>query len=49
MAHIVGLFVPDDVKRWPALDLTDAMLQEDLASLSAMGNGEHKHEGEPPQ
>jgi hypothetical protein len=36
MAHIVGLFVPDDVKRWPALDLTDASLQEDLASLSAM-------------
>jgi hypothetical protein len=49
MAHIVGLFVPDDVKRWPALDLTDASLQEDLASLSAMGNGEHKHhEAEPP-
>jgi len=50
MAHIVGLFAPDDYRRWPALDLTDASLQEDLASLSAMGSGEHKHhEGDPPR
>jgi len=49
MAHIVGLFAPNDYKRWPALDLTDASLQEDLASLSAMGTGGHKHEGEPPR
>ncbi|MGH7561126.1 MAG: hypothetical protein ACRENB_08900 [Gemmatimonadales bacterium] len=50
MAHIVGLFAPDDVRRWPRLDLTDETLQEDLASLSAMGSGGgHKHHEEPPK
>jgi hypothetical protein len=44
MAHIVGLFAPDDVSRWPALDLTDATLQDDLASLNEMGKGGgHSH------
>jgi hypothetical protein len=43
MAHIVGLFAPYDVKRWPAIDLTNATLQEDLASLSEMGKGGHSH------
>jgi hypothetical protein len=41
MAHIAGLFAPYDLKRWPALDLTDETLQEDLASLSEMGKGGH--------
>jgi hypothetical protein len=47
MAHIAGLFAPDDFSRWPALDLTDETLQDDLASLSEMGKGAHargKHE-----
>lgn len=41
MAHIVGLFAPDDISRWPVLDLTDETLQEDLASLNEMGKGGH--------
>lgn len=44
MAHIVGLFAPEDVSRWPALDLADETLQEDLASLSAMGKAGHAHD-----
>lgn len=45
MAHIVGLFAPEDVSRWPRLDLTDETLQDDLASLNEMGNGGHgKHQ-----
>ena len=34
MAHMVGLFVPDDLKKWPALDPTDPEFQKDLASLA---------------
>ncbi len=45
MAHIVGLFAPDDVSKWPALDLSDPTLQDDLASLNEMGSGGgHKHD-----
>jgi hypothetical protein len=43
MAHMVGLFAPDDYSKWPALDLTDPTLQDDLAFLSEMGGGEHHH------
>ena len=43
MAHMVGLFAPNDVSKWPALDLTDELLQDDLAYLSEMGNKGHKH------
>ena len=45
MAHIVGLFVPDDYSRWPRLDLGDPTLQDDLAFLTEMGGhgGGHKH------
>lgn len=34
MAHMVGLFVPDDLKKWPALDPNDPEFQKDLASLA---------------
>jgi hypothetical protein len=45
MAHMVGLFAPDDYSKWPALDLTDPILQDDLAFLSEMGGGAtHKHQ-----
>lgn len=37
MASMVGLFVPDDMKRWPAIDPRDAMYQRDLASLERRG------------
>jgi hypothetical protein len=43
MAHMVGLYVPSDYSKWPALDLTDESLQDDLAYLSEMGNKGHKH------
>jgi hypothetical protein len=44
MAHMVGLFAPSDLSRWPALDLSDEQLQDDLAYLSEMGNKGHKHD-----
>ena len=34
MAHMVGLFVPDDFDQWPAVDLDDPEYQKDLASLA---------------
>lgn len=34
MAHMVGLFVPDDISKWPAIDLEDPEYQKDLASLA---------------
>jgi len=43
MAHMVGLFAPSDYSKWPALDLTDESLQDDLAYLSEMGMKGHKH------
>jgi len=33
MAHIVGLFAPDDLTQWPALDPSDPELIRDLAVL----------------
>ncbi|MGE0553145.1 MAG: hypothetical protein AB7R55_06925 [Gemmatimonadales bacterium] len=45
MAHISGLFAPDDYSAWPKLDLSDETLQDDLASLNEMGRsgGGHSH------
>jgi hypothetical protein len=43
MAHMVGLFAPSDVSKWPALDLSDESLQDDAAYLSEMGMKGHKH------
>jgi hypothetical protein len=37
MGLIVAAFVPDDPRRWPVLDLTDAGLQRDLAMLESLG------------
>jgi hypothetical protein len=37
MAHMVGLFVPDDMKRWPAINPQDPTYQRDLASLQVRG------------
>lgn len=45
MASIVGLFAPDDMTKWPALDLADEQLQMDLAKLDERGGG-HNHGGE---
>jgi hypothetical protein len=46
MAHMVGLFVPDDMKRWPALDPQDPTYRRDLASLQ--GRGAHAMPGMHP-
>ena len=34
MAHMVGLYAPDDIEKWPAIDLEDPVYQKDLASLA---------------
>jgi hypothetical protein len=39
MAHMVGLFVPDDMKRWPTINPRDPVYQKDLASLEVRGAG----------
>jgi hypothetical protein len=51
MAHMVGLFVPDDMNRWPAINPGDPTYQRDLASLQVRGGDEsmsgmhHGHSG----
>jgi hypothetical protein len=44
MAHLVGLFVPDDMSKWPQIDPSDPTYQRDLASLQVRGEGP-AHEG----
>jgi hypothetical protein len=44
MAHMVGLFVPDDMSKWPAIDPSDPTYQRDLASLQVRG-GVNEMEG----
>lgn len=43
MAHISGIFAPSDLSKWPAVDLADEQMQDDLAALNEMGG--HKHSG----
>jgi hypothetical protein len=38
MASMVGLFVPDDIKRWPAINPRDPIYRRDLASLEVRGS-----------
>jgi hypothetical protein len=48
MASMVGLFVPDNMKRWPAVDHRDPIYRRDLASLEVRGaveSGMHDHGG----
>ena len=33
MAFMIGPFTPDDVRRWPAIDPTDPVFQQDYADL----------------
>jgi hypothetical protein len=37
MAHMVGLFVPDDMSEWPRIDPRDPGYQRDLTSLHVTG------------
>ncbi len=39
MAHMVGLFVPDDLSRWPAINPSDPGFKLDMASLHADPRG----------
>jgi hypothetical protein len=39
MGNIVGVIAPDDLKKWPVLDLKDASVRRDLASLGLGGDG----------
>ena len=46
MAHMVGLFAPDDMGKWPAIDPSNPDYQRDLASLQVRGRrpaAEHGH------
>jgi hypothetical protein len=48
MAHITGIFAPDDPAAWPQIDESDPDYQRDLASLDMMGQeggDEHEHGG----
>jgi hypothetical protein len=38
MAHMVGLFVPDDMSKWPRIDPGDPDYRRDLASLQMDGD-----------
>jgi hypothetical protein len=47
MAHMSGLFTPDDMSRWPEIDEMDPAYQRDLASLQARGSeGNGKEHGD---
>ena len=43
MAHIVGLFVPEDASLWPAVNPRDPLYQADVAGLPAPLEGVHVH------
>ena len=45
MAHMVGLFVPDDMSKWPAIDPSDPTYQRDLASLQVRGQHQDDMKG----
>jgi hypothetical protein len=40
MAHITGIFSPDNPGDWPAINESDPEYQKDLASLEEMGSGD---------
>ena len=39
MAHMSGLFAPDDLNEWPKIDQSNAAYQRDMAALQARGSG----------
>ena len=48
MAHMVGIFAPDDMSKWPAIDPYNPDYQRDLASLQVRGTGEAAREEAAP-
>ncbi|HWB39785.1 MAG TPA: hypothetical protein VG500_00915 [Gemmatimonadales bacterium] len=51
MAHMAGLFTPEDLDEWPVIDPSNRDYQRDMASLQARGTGEggHQHGGQGNQ
>jgi hypothetical protein len=45
MASMVGLFVPDDMRKWPKIDPRDPTYRRDLASLEVRGASSSASEG----
>ena len=50
MAHMAGLFVPDDIADWPRIDTANAEYQRDMTALQVRGTGsaeggQHQHGG----
>jgi hypothetical protein len=45
MAHMSGIFSPDDMSKWPAIDPSNPDYRRDLASLQVRGTGEAAAEG----
>jgi hypothetical protein len=46
MAHMSGIFSPDDMSKWPAIDPNDPLWKRDLASLEVQGREKdagHEH------
>jgi hypothetical protein len=43
MAHIVGLFVPDDLDEWPTVDRTDTDYLVDVGALPPPIEDAHVH------
>jgi hypothetical protein len=48
MAHMVGLFVPDDLSKWPAIDPANDTFRKDMASLKADPHGNALPEDDMP-
>lgn len=52
MAELVGIFAPDDMRQWPAVDHSDPTYLRDLARYGARGNqatlSTHAHEHHAP-
>jgi hypothetical protein len=49
MAHMVGLFVPEDLAGWPAVDSSDPWLKKDLAALVEPHARREGHRPGPPK
>ena len=43
MAHMVGLFSPDDMRKWPPIDPKDPVFQRDIVSLEPRATGSDAH------
>jgi hypothetical protein len=50
MGELVGIFAPDDMRKWPAIDYTDLVYARDLAHYGVLGKqevSEHAHHHTP--